>query len=52
MDAKARQKRVRLVNLILKAALLADETDALLGNGAEAGSLLYGIADELGKEVQ
>ena len=47
-DAMTRKEKVtRLVNMVFKAAKLADELDVHLGNGAEVGSLLGGIYEDI-----
>ena len=42
-----KEKVTRLVNMVFKAAKLADELDVHLGNGAEVGSLLGGIYEDI-----
>lgn len=52
MSASLRAKKIRLTNLILKAAALADEIDAKMANGGEVGAHLYILADEVGLQVE
>lgn len=52
MSASLKAKRIRLTNLILKAAALADEIDAKMANGGEIGAHLWILADEVGSDIK
>ena len=48
MAKKKKQRQMKkLARLLRAAASFADEIEALIGNGAEIGSIVGGIADEI-----
>lgn len=47
MTAKEKKRKLRVIELLQKAADLADNLDLTLPNGAIAGALINGIAEAL-----